>query len=297
KQNRLNAVTEAFFAKLKGTDAELLVKEITIDNLRRLVFQVPSLLDELLNILEQTGTAKFVWLKNLAFAVANLLSSKYPEKAVTLLNRAATSQGFVTLALGDKLTLEHQAIWGSEASEPIEKLWYQRLLGAENDAVLAREILAAERFGAADFITSLIRQFASSEDSLDQAYAITIAGYSAQSDKHVGIIDKHINGKGICAQAAKHAFTEYENALWTQKWVQNMWDAPTQEEFWLNLIIAKTCMDARISRQPPTNCKWSHYAPMFNNAREDAIKEREKERKKRLIGQEKPDPIFVTSVG
>lgn len=297
KQSRLNAVAEAFFTKLKGTDAELLVKEITIDNLQRLVFQVPSLLDELVNILEQMGTAKFLWLKNLAFAVANLLSSKYPEKAVALLNRAATSQGFVTQALGDDLTLEHQAIWGSEVSKPIQKLWYQRLLGAENDAVFAREILAAERFGAADFITSLIQQFASSEDSLDQAYAITIAGYSTQSDKLVGIIDKHINGKGMCAKAAKHAFTEYENALWAQKWVQNMWDAPTQEEFWLNLIIAKTCMDARISRQPPTNCKWSHYAPMFNNAREDAIKEREKERKKRLIGQEKPDPIFVTSVG
>ncbi|SIQ48494.1 hypothetical protein SAMN05421840_101366 [Shewanella morhuae] len=296
KQSRLNAVAEAFFTKLKGTDAELLVKEITIDNLQRLVFQVPSLIDELVNILEQTDTAKFLWLKNLAFAVANLLSSKYPEKAVALLNRAATSQGFVTLALGDDLTLEHQAIWGSEVSKPIQKLRYQRLLGAENDAVLAREILAAERFGAADFITSLIQQFASSEDSLDQAYAITIAGYSTQSDKLVGIIDKHINGKGMCAKAAKHAFTEYENALWAQTWVQNMWDAPTPEEFWRYLIIAKTCMDARISTQPPIACKWSHYSPVFNQAREKAIKERNKERKKRLIGQEIPDPIFVTSV-
>lgn len=296
KQSRLNAVAEAFFTKLKGTDAELLVKEITIDNLQRLVFQVPSLLDELYSIIEQTGDTKFVWLKNLAFAVANLLSSKHPEKAALLLNRAVTSQGFVTLVLGDELTLEHQAIWGSKVSKPIEKLWYQRLLGAENDAVLAREILAAERFGAADFITSLIQQFASSENSLDQAYAITIAGYSTQSDKLVDIIDKHINGKGMCAKAAKHAFTEYENALWAQKWVQNMWDAPTPEEFWRYLIIAKTCLDARINTQPPIACKWSHYSPVFNQAREKAIKERNKERKKRLIGQEIPDPIFVTSL-
>ncbi|MBL4626728.1 MAG: hypothetical protein JKY00_01575 [Roseicyclus sp.] len=143
KQNKLNAVATAFFEELKGSDARLLVQQITIDDLRRLVCVVPTLLSDLVAILDQAEGAQFVWLKNLAFAVANLISGKSPEHAVALLNRASSSQGFVTLALGDDLTLEHQAIWGAAKSEPMEALWRGRLLGSENDAILAREVLAA----------------------------------------------------------------------------------------------------------------------------------------------------------
>lgn len=295
-QNRLNAAAKAFFRELKGTKARLLVQEITIDTLRSLVAEVPMLLDELVKILDQVESTQFVWLKNLAFAVANLVSAKSPEQAVTLLNRASTSQGFVTLALGDDLTLEHQAIWGSNTSKPMETLWRQRLLGSENNAILAREVLAAERFGASAFIKSLVLKLVSSDDNLDQAYAISIAGYSTQSDEFFDIISKHIDSKGICAEAAKRALSEYERAQWTRKWIKSMWTASTPEEFWRCLIIATTSMDARVKALPPINSKWTHYAPVFHRARKAAIKERNKERKKRLIGQEAPEPIFVSFI-
>ncbi len=37
------------------------------------------------------------------------------------------------------------------------------------------------------------------------------------------------------------------------------------------------------------------YAPVFRRARKSAIKDRNKEREKRLLGQEAPEPVFVTS--
>ncbi|WP_454878572.1 hypothetical protein [Serratia inhibens] len=296
KQNRLNAVAEAFFEELQETDARLLIQEITIDTLRNLVVEVPTLLDELVNILAQADSAQFVWLKNLALAVANLISVKSPEQAVTLLNRASTSRGFVTLALEDGLTLEHQALWGSNASKPMETLWRQRLLGSENDAILAREVLAAERFGADAFINSLILELILSGDSLDQAYGISIAGYSSQSSEFVNMMSKHIDGKGVCAQAAKRALPEHERAQWANKWIENMWDAPTTEVFWQCLIIAETSMDARSNAQPPLNSRWIHYAPVFHRARKAAIKGRNKEREKKLLGQEAPESIFIGTV-
>ncbi|UWQ74397.1 hypothetical protein [Leisingera sp. M658] len=151
------------------------------------------------------------------------------------------------LALGDDLTLEHQAIWGAEASDPMKSIWRQRLLGSENDAVLAREVLAAERFGAAGFIKSMVLDLAASEDSLDQAYAISIAGYSIRSAEFADIVGKHIDHRGVSGQAAKHAFSEHENAIWARHWVESMWNAPTPEQFWRCLIITKTSMDARVS--------------------------------------------------
>lgn len=296
KQGRLNEVANAFFEELKGSDARLLVQEITIKHLRSLVVEVPTLLDELVEILDQAESAQFVWLKNLAFAAANLISAESPEHAVMLLNRAYSAQGFVTQALGDDLTLEHQATWGSCACKPMETLWRQRLLGSENDAILAREVLAAERFGAAEFIKSIVLRLASSGDSLDQAYAITIAGYSTQSDEFVNIMSKHIDSKGVCGQATKRAMSEHESAQSARKWVESMWDAPTPEEFWRCLMIAKTSMDARVSTQPPINSRWAHYVSVFHRARKAAIKERNKEREKRLLGHEAPEPIFVPIV-
>lgn len=296
KQNRLNSVAKAFFEELKASDAKLLVQDIGIDDLRRFVSEVPVLLSDLLEILDQADGAQFVWLKNLAFAVANLISGESPERAVALLTRAASSQGFVMLALGDDLTLEHQAIWGGKVSEPMKTLWRQRLLGSENDAVLAREVLAAERFGAADFIESMVLHLAASEDSLDQAYAISIAGYSIRSDEFADILGKHIDHRGVSGQAAKHAFSEHEGAIWARHWVESMWNATTPEEFWRCLIIAKTSMDARVGPEAPTSSVWAHYAPVFHGARKSAIKDRNKEREKRLLGQETPEKIFITSV-
>lgn len=226
--------------------------------------------------------------------MANLVSEQSPERAVALLNRASSTQGFVTLALGDGLTLEHRAIWGAEVSEPMNTLWRQILLGSENDAILARELLAAERFGAADFIKSKVLILASSDDSLDQAYAISIAGYSSQSGEFFDIIDKHVGHSGVSGQAAQHALSAHENAIWASQWVESMWNAPTSEEFWRCLIIAKTSMDSRVNPAPPTASLWTHYAPVSRRARQSAIKERNKEREKRLLGQEAPESVFVT---
>lgn len=280
---------------MKGSDARLLVQNITIDDLRCLAGEVPTLLSDLVEILDNADDAQFVWLKNLAFAVANLISTGSPERAVALLYRASSSQGFVTLALGDDLTLEHQAIWGAAKSEPMEALWRGRLLGSENDAILAREVLAAERFGAADFINSMVLQLVSSYSSLDRAYGISIAGYSTQFDAFADMISQHIGNAGVSGQAADHAWSEYENAKWARHWVDRMWSAETPEEFWRCLMIAKTSVDARVSHSTPENSRWVLYKPVFERARKSANKERNKERAKRLIGQETPEPVFITS--
>lgn len=296
KQNRLHSVAIAFLEKLKASDAKLLVQNIAINDLKYLVGEVPALLSDILDILDQADSTQFVWLKNLAFAVANLISGESPERAVALLTRASSSQGFVMLSLGDDLTLEHQAIWGAKASGPMKAIWRQRLLGSENDVVLAREVLAAERFGAAEFIKSMVLRLAASEDSLDQAYAISIAGYSIRSDEFSDVLSSHIGDRSVSGQAAKHALSEHENAIWARKWVKRMWNAPTSEEFWRCLIIAKTSMDGRVSPEAPTNSVWRKYSPVFRRARKSAIKDRNKERVKRLLGQETPEKIFISSV-
>ncbi|GEO83370.1 hypothetical protein RNA01_03020 [Ciceribacter naphthalenivorans] len=195
-------------------------------------------------------------------------------------------------ALGDDLTLEHAAIWGAARSEPIVSLWRERLFGAANDAVLAREVLAAERFGAARFIRDLVFDLAASADSLDHAYAAAIAGYSSQSNEMTEVIQRFVNNVGVSGDAAKTAQLSHQAAQWVEKWVADMWATP--EEFWRYLIIAKTSLDARVPAEPKAKTLWAHYAPVFRRVRKAALNERAKEREKKLLGLEAPDRVFIT---
>lgn len=293
-RDRLHRVAKTFFDSLKGSDARLLLHRITIEDLEGLVDAVPSVLPELLEIVEEAGKAQLVWLKNLAFAVAKLVSPDQPARAAAILRRALASQGFVAHALGDDLTLEHAAVWGSSRSEPIEAIWRERIFRAANDAILAREILAAERFGASEFIRDLVLEAASCPDSLDNAYAATIAGYSSQSLQLLEALQQHVDDLGTTGSATKAAQQSDLAAQWAEEWVTKMWAAQTSEEFWRYMIIAKTCMDARVSDQPTADTSWKHYVPVFLRVRNAALKARTKEREKKLLGQEAPDQIFIT---
>lgn len=285
---------DIFFSELKKKNIQFLSLQFTIEDLICLVKVHSSFLSELTKILENASKFQFVWLKNLAFAVANLISNDHPEKAIAIFNRAVNSQGFLKLDYGDGLTFEHRAIWGSKSSEPMKALWRQRLLCSGNDKNLFQEVLAAERFGASSFIELLVKELSSSADFLDQAYAISIAGYSKQSSKFITFIKKHLYDKSLSGTAAKCAFESHENAQWAKYWTDKMWNAPTSEEFWQFLMIAKTCIDARVSAEPRLNTKWVHFAPIFQNVRNSAIKERNKKRQVKFLGQNAPEKIFIT---
>jgi hypothetical protein len=293
KQLRLHAMANAFFEGIKGSEARLLVERVTIEDLRLIADANPTLLPQILDVLESATNTELVWLKNLAFTTANLVSQNEPDRAIVLFRRALATEGFVTHALGDDLTFEHEAIWSSKDSKAMRCLWRKRLLQSGNDAVLAREVLAAERFGASIFIKAFAAELDSSASTLDQAYAISISGFSNQSAEMVGFIERHMDDHGMVGEAAKHAKVSHDAAQWAAQWVHQMWDAPSSEEFWRCLLVAKTTIDARAASQSKLGSDWIQMAPVYRRVRKAAIEEQNKAREKKFLGQEAPDRIFV----
>lgn len=294
KQDGLHEIFDAFINGLKGSDAKLLVERLTINDFKLLVKADPGFLSKILEELENSNSSEFVWLKNIAFIVANLVSKDMPQRAVALFERALASQGFITYSLGDGLTLEHESVWSSVPSETISSFWRKRLLGSGNDEVLAREVAAAERFGAANFIKDFVCELAESQSTLDKAYAISMAGFSTQTDQFPEVINDYFGKNGIAGAAAKNAKIAYEDDLWAKKWVADMRAASSSDEFWRCLMISKTCIDVRVSSNQITGTNWSHYEPVFKMLRKSAINEKDKNRKKTFLGQEAPNSIFLT---
>ncbi|MBF8796409.1 hypothetical protein [Pseudomonas aeruginosa] len=294
RRNRLHAIYDAFFERLKDSDARFLIERVTIDDLRLLTQAHPSIFPKIQETIEHATSTELVWLKNVALIIANLASESSPERATAIFQRALVTQGFVTHSLGDDLTLEHDAIWSSSPSEVMKLFWRQRLLQCGNDAILAREVLAAERFGATAFIRSFVEEQADSTSTLDRAYAISVAGFSMQSGQLLDVIERHLGDKGITGDAANNAKKAHEEAQWAKKWVDDICTAQSPEELWRCLIISQKCMDARVSTHPILNTKWAHYAPLLRKTRDTAINEQNKKREKTLLGQEAPEAIFVT---
>ncbi|UEG63301.1 hypothetical protein [Stutzerimonas chloritidismutans] len=294
---RLRAIADVFLEKLKSTDAQLIIQNVTISDIKLLVRLDPTILPQMLEILECASATELAWLRSVAFIVANIASTISSERATALFQRTLAIQGIVTHDRGDGLTLEHEAIWSSAASQKMELLWRDRLLQCGNDEILAQEVLAAERFGSVDFIRSFVEQQSRSASTLDQAYAIGVAGYSLQSEQLLGIIESHMGDSGITGEAAKKAKAAHEAAQWGRKWVRDMCAAQSPEEFWGCLIIAKTCIDARITTESIQGTRWAPYAPLLRSVRSEAIKEQGKSREKILLGQAAPEGIFITGYG
>lgn len=84
KQERLRQISRAFLKRLEGHDARLFFEWITIDNLKTISDVVPNFLSELVGKLLLVNDKEFTLLKNVALAVANLISGEKPETAVKI---------------------------------------------------------------------------------------------------------------------------------------------------------------------------------------------------------------------
>ncbi|WP_028299058.1 hypothetical protein [Oceanospirillum beijerinckii] len=278
-----------FFVEGQNVSPSNLFDSTSRGKLKLLINSFPAVLLQILEILEDINPNRISALKNISFVVANLISKDWPERAVALFQKALASEGVMNYSI--------EMIWSSAPSEAMKSIWEQRLLQSENNEALAKEVLAAERFDAKAFLKEFADKLANSSSTLDQAYAATIMGFSSYPEQfeNIDIIQKHIEEQNIVGDAARIAKKSYDQYQWSQKWANDMWSANSAEEFWRCLIILQTCIDARTPVNPTTESQWQHFVPLFEQLRKKAIKEKNKERKEKLLGEKTPDSIFLTA--
>ena len=294
KQDRLHAGAKNFIREINASGNHLLTQYVTIDDLKSLELYDPDMVLEIVEQLEKQEVEKIGLMRNIALGLANLLSYKEPHRAANLFKIILQSQTFLSYTIGDNLTFEHESIWSSNNSEELRAIWVKRLLMSKDDNELAQEILAAERFDRFDFVTELVEKLASSNSTLDQAYALTIAGLSRNHNEFNELIHKCVNDAGITGDAAKRASLEAEKAAWADEWLYKATTAGSIEDFWRSLMILKTCMDFRIPGDSIQRSKWKAFDFVFRDIRKAAMKETAKNRSKTLLGQAVPDAHFVS---
>ncbi|SMR82679.1 hypothetical protein SAMN04488030_3040 [Aliiroseovarius halocynthiae] len=278
-------------------DILVIAQQIDFEAFQGILKSNTNLGGEWLDLLLGLPSGQLRWFKDFALVVAANMMKSDEAKAMSLLETAIASEAFVRRMYPDALSLEHKAIWACPRTAVSEVLWKKRFEGCVTDDMLALEVLAAERFGAKEFVRDYASELTSSERPIDKALAITIAGFSMQYKHFQPLLNEIEPTAGFIGAASKAARIAHEKALWAQHWVDQMWAAQTPEQFWIKLVLAAKIMDARLDYDAGIyQCanKWGKFASMFTRERKDRIKKWKRHREKKLYGSDRPAPVFLT---
>lgn len=283
---------------LAEKDALIVAEQIDFDSFCRMLKNRRELGLQWAHLLQDLSSLQFYWFKDFAFMIAAATFDADENTAIRLFNRAIGAECFVQRMYPDGLSMEHKAVWSCPATPIMRALWRKRLEDCVSDDLLALEILAAERFGAKNFIIDLANELASSERPVDNALGVSIAGFSSQYDQFEKVLDDLDPSTGFVGRAMKAAKHAHERARWAEHWINEMWSARTPEDFWLSLTLASKVVDARSDYDKKiyqADHKWHAFASLFTRARKDRLKKWGTKRAKTLYGNDTPKPIFCQS--
>ena len=294
--------TQRLFDEMKRamSDKDILVITQTIDfeSFKDILGDRPILGLEWTNLLLSIPDNQLPWFKDFAIAIAANTMSVDEVKAIQLLRKAISSDGFIRHIYPDGLSLEQKAIWSCSPNDSVEVLWQERLATRDADDLLALEVLAAERFGGQGFIRDYTEWLLTSNRPVDRALAITIAGFSGQLEFFGSILNDLETSTGFVGSAVQAAKVAHEKALWSLHWVDRMWKAESPADFWLNMNLANKIMDARLDYDSSIyrrENKWHGFASILTESRKDRVKKWNRVRAKTLYGNHRPYAGFLAA--
>lgn len=297
RQKRNHKLFDEMESMLAEKDILLVVEQVDFDSFRALLADRKDVGLQWAQLLERLPDQQLPWFKDFALMIAAAVMSQDEGTAVRLLKRAIVSDAFVRRVFRDGLSIEHKAVWSCSASPAIELLWKERLTRCVSDDLIALEVLAAERFGAKNFIRGFAGELMRSARPVDIALGVTIAGFSRQFSHFEPVLGDFDPSVGFIGRAIKAARKAQDKAHWTEHWVNKMWSAENPEGFWLNFNLAAKIIDARCEYGGSIYKKennWHSFASLFTHARKDRIRKWQKERAKTLYGSQKPNELFLS---
>ena len=297
RQKRNHKLFDEMESMLAEKDILLVAEQVDFDSFRSLLADQKDVGLQWAQLLERLPDQQLPWFKDFALMIAAAVMSHDEGTAVRLLERAIVSDAFVRRVFRDGLSIEHKAVWSCSPSPAIETLWKERLTRCVSDDLIALEVLAAERFGAKNFIRGFAGELMRSARPVDIALGVTIAGFSRQFSYFEPVLGDFDPSVGFIGRAIKAARKAQDKAHWTEHWVNKMWSAENPEGFWLNFNLAVKIIDARCEYGGSIYKKennWHSFASLFTHARKERIRKWQKERAKTLYGSQKPNELFLS---
>ncbi|WP_152984000.1 MULTISPECIES: hypothetical protein [Stenotrophomonas] len=291
-------VFNEFVDMLEAQKVSFVLRPLTPEQTASILRACPERIDHWIELLLPPDSVPNWICKGIALAFAAHLAADDADTALRLIDGYTRVDDIVTRSFGfTRLDMLQQAIWSSTSSEEFNLKRRNRLALASNDAALAQEVMAAERWGHTKFLDDLVREWVSAPEPALRARAISIQGWRGLSDVWPAELEAAAGTVGFLAQvhtAAKNAHDKNRNARY---WYEKMCHATTSVDFWRSMTLMSNTVDHRTDlwREIPAQAsKWvSIYEADILDATRNAIRHQKSKLERTLYGINKPPQIYL----
>jgi hypothetical protein len=309
---RLSESSEKFHERQKRNyDAFLAFrKELTtakaniiLDHLSRAEFTVvvaadPAIGTHWYDLFMELSYSKLPAVHNLILLLACAIADTDPEKSAALIERTARSRPLVHFTFGKSgVDLGSMSAWTGNGAPALDTLRRRRLDNAATDQAIAVEVFSALKCGQERFLEAYVDEQLARSAPAEIARGIMVTGFCDQSPRNDRILEKYRDTAGLPGKAYAAAIAAYRCNGWAHHWFKVMCETNDPGTFWQAGVLFVQCVDGRFSIWSDGYAQTGGPIVTFSNSLNDPLKRRheklEREREKKLFGQDAPAPVFV----
>jgi hypothetical protein len=298
RQNRNYNAYLAFCEELTMAKACIILDDLTHEQVAAVVTAAPEMVWQWCDLFMGLNDAGLPAVHNFILLLAAAISDTNPEKSAALLERTTHSHPLVRFTFGRSgVDLGSISAWKGRCSPSLDALRRKRLDCAVNDQAIAVEVLSALHCDHGSFLEAYIADKLARPEPAEVARGLIVAGYCDQSQPIEWTLGKYEGTAGLPGKAYAAAISAYSHNIWARHWFKIMCETNDPATFWQAGVLFAQCVDGRFQTWKDTFAQTGGPIAAFGSSLNNTLKWRyeklERERQKRLFGQDAPAAIFV----
>jgi hypothetical protein len=297
RQRRLHQAFERFSRELTNADARLVETDLTAAGMTAIVAARPDIINIWHALLLHAEEAKKRSLHLFAIQFAGAIAGGHADLAVALFRAYSTVNPLVRHVVGmAKIPVEAETLWSHANVPEIAAECIKRLDDCTSDREIAIEVLAAFRHGQEDIVASHVERLLATGEPVYIARALTVAGFSDESDFATRTFSAFSEAKGFVGEAYRAAREAYDRNKWSRQWHMRLQSATTALDFWRYSVLLSKIVDGRFdlwASGEPTEGSFRAFFPTIEGEIKRRIRKWSEKRKDKLFGSNVPHLVFL----
>jgi len=290
----------AYLNLLERTGGAVIAEPPPFDGFSRLAAECPSRICAWLReITAIDDPLTLGHVQNMGYAVASVFAGHDGDLAAAVFRHLDRVRASVRVTFGpEQVWVRDRALFEAVPASGITHLRCERFRDAFDDASLADATLAAELYGAQDWLDGFVEDLLGSASAGEVARGLTIAGFRRERPSAIQAFGRDW-GKGFLGGVAQAASIAYDRARWAQHWLAELAAATDGPRFWRVAELAIRVADARallVQRDIRDGEFVRAYSGEVSARLEQAAKKVRDDRAKTLFGLQRPPHDLVDAL-
>ena len=297
RQRRLRRAYARFSKELTNADARLVVTDLTVEGMAAIAAERPDIISGWHSLLLAAKQEKKRSLHMFAMHFAAAIAEKHAELAVSIIRAYSTEEPLVRHVVGmAKIPIETEVLWSCGRIPQVAVECTQRLEDCISDREMAMEVLAAFKHDQQNILKSYTKQLIDTGEPVHIARALTVAGFSDESEFASNILSRFNGAKGFVGEACEAAQGAYDRNRWARHWYELLRSTRIAVDFWRYSVLLSKIVDGRFDlwgTGGPTEELFTRFFPTIEGEVRQRIKKWNEKRKDKLFGNKVPHVVFL----